>query len=63
MDFGLEKWLNALNQGLLGHPSRCMEDSGTDSDVDCMGFAQEVSEKKNISSWPRDHSYYSLTKC
>ena len=39
-----------------------MEDSNSERDVDCRGAAQEVSEKKNISSWPRDYSYDSLTK-
>jgi hypothetical protein len=32
-----------------------MEDS-TESDLNYMGPAQEVSEQKNISKWPRDHS-------
>lgn len=37
---------------LQGHPSRSMEDSAAENDVDYDGWAQEVSEKKNISKWP-----------
>ena len=34
-----------------------MEDSDTEGDLNCGGLAQEVSEEKNISMWPKDCSY------
>ena len=33
-----------------------MEDSGAKSYLNCEGLAQEVSEEKNFSMLPRDHS-------
>ena len=39
---------------LMGHPSRNMEDSGAENDLNCGGMAQEASEEKNFSMLPRD---------
>jgi hypothetical protein len=33
-----------------------MEDHGAKDDLNCGGLAQEVSEEKNVSLWPRDYS-------
>ena len=45
----------------MGHPSRSMEDRGAEDELNCGGLAQEVSEGKNISMWPKDQSYDILT--
>lgn len=34
-----------------GHPSRNLEDSSTESDVDCRGLAQELLEGNNSSMY------------
>ena len=41
---------------LLGPPSRSI-DRDAKGHVDSDNPAQEVSERKNISEWPQDHSY------
>lgn len=46
----------------MGHTSRSMADSGAESNLDCDISAQEVSEKKTISKWSRDHFYDILAK-
>ena len=47
----------------MGHPSRNMEDSSTECDSMTSGaLAQEVSEDKNFSMLPRDHSCDILVK-
>lgn len=33
----------------MSHPSRSIEDSGAEGDVNCGGLAQEVPEEKNFS--------------
>ena len=33
----------------MRHASRNMKDSGADSDLNCWGLAQEVSEEKNVN--------------
>ena len=43
-NFDLRKQLNALSGGIMGHPSRNMEDSGAESNANYDGSAQEVSE-------------------
>lgn len=48
-------------QDLQGHPSRNM-DRGVESNVLYDGLDQQVSEGKNISMKPRDHSCDSLPK-
>ena len=45
-----------LQMGLNGHPSSYREDSGAECDLSCEGLAREVSEEKNISLRPGDHS-------
>lgn len=42
--------LDTLN-GLYGHPSRSIEDSVAEGDMNCAGPSQEVSEEKNIVAW------------
>ena len=39
-----------------------MGNSGADRNVGCDSPAQEVSERKNISKWPREHSCDILAK-
>jgi len=39
-----------------------MEDSNVVGSVGCEGLTQQVSEEKNFSQWPKDHSYDILTK-
>lgn len=39
----------------MGHSSRNRKDNGTEHNVDYKE-AWEISEEKNISKWPRDHS-------
>ena len=40
-----------------------MEDNSVEGDLRCTGLmAQEVSEEKNFSMWPRDHSCDILAK-
>ena len=39
----------------MGHTSRIMENNA-EGNLSCGGPVQEVSEGKNISKWPRDHS-------
>ena len=46
----------------MGHPSSSMEDSEAEGDLNSVGLAQEVSEEKNFSVWPRDFSWDNLTK-
>ena len=46
-NFGLEKQWNALVRDQL---------NGAEGDLNCGGLAQEVSEEKNVSMWPRDYS-------
>ena len=46
--------MQCFKWGLMDHPSRNMEDTGVEGDLNCRGLTQEVSEKKNISIWPRD---------
>ena len=58
-NFGtLDKESNGPLQVLMGHPSRSLEDSGTEGELNCGVLAQEVSEEENISIWPREHSCY-----
>ena len=46
--------MECFKWGLMGHPSRNMEDFVTESDLNCVDLAQEVSEEKNFSVWLRD---------
>ena len=40
--------------GLMSYASRNMENRDVESNVDDEGRAQDVSEEKNVSMWPRD---------
>jgi hypothetical protein len=46
----------------MDHPSRNMEDSGDEGNLNCGGLDQEVSEERNFSMLPGDDSYYVLVK-
>ena len=37
----------------MGHTSRELENSGAEVDFNCGSLGEEVSEKKNVSMWPR----------
>jgi hypothetical protein len=54
----IRKAVKYFKWGLTGHNSRNMEDSGTRVDLDCGGLVQEISGKKNICMWSRDHFPY-----
>jgi hypothetical protein len=41
--------------GLMGHPSRNIEDSGAEGDLNCRNLAQEILGEKHISMWPSEH--------
>jgi hypothetical protein len=47
-DFGFGMQWNALNGGLMGHPSRNMEDFVAGSNLNCFDLAQEISKEKNF---------------
>ena len=49
-------------KAFVDHHGRSMEDRGAESDVNCGGQAQKVSEEKNISQWPRHRSWDILVK-
>jgi hypothetical protein len=53
---GLWIWkaVECFKWGLMGHPSRNMEDFVTVSDLNYVVLAQEVSEEKNFRLWHRD---------
>ena len=44
-------YMHIVSQGLMGHISRSMRDSGAERDVNYEGLAQEVSGKKIISTY------------
>lgn len=48
--------------GLIGHPSRNMEDTGVEHDLNCADQAQEVSGEMNFSMRPIDCSCDILVK-
>ena len=45
--------MECFNLGLMGYPSRNMEDFAAEYDLNCVDLAQEVSVK-NFRMWPRD---------
>lgn len=51
-----------LEAGLMGYPSRTLEDNGVESYMGCGGPAQEVSEGNSISTWARSHCRDTLAK-
>ena len=58
----IRKAVVCLKYCLISHPSRNMEDSGSESDLNCECLYQEVSEEKNVNMWPRDQSCNILEK-
>ena len=60
--WGLQKAVE-LMWGLMGHPSMNVKDFVVaESDLYCADLAQEVSEEKDFSMWPRDCSCGILMK-
>jgi hypothetical protein len=59
-NLGLWIWkaVECFKWGLMGHPSRNMEDFVSESDLNC----GEVSEEKNFNMWTRDWSCNTLVK-
>ena len=49
-----------FKRGLTGLSDRNMEDSDAEGDLNCGVPAQEISEEKNVSMWPRNCSCGSL---
>jgi hypothetical protein len=54
--FGLWIWNSVewFKWGLMGHPSRNMEDFIAESNLNCVDLAQEISKEKNFSMWHKD---------
>ena len=54
--FGLWIWnsVECFKWGLMGHPSRNMEDFVAGSNLNCVDLAQEISKEKNFSMWHKD---------
>ena len=46
----------------MAYTSSSKEDGGDYIKVDCDGLAQEVSEGKNISKWPRENYWDCFAK-
>jgi hypothetical protein len=53
---GLWIWkaVKSFKWGLMGHPSRNMEDFVDGSDLTCVDLAQEISKEKNFRMWHKD---------
>ena len=53
---GLWIWkaVECFKWGLMGHPSRNMEDFVAGSNLNCVDLAQEISKEKNFSMWHKD---------
>ena len=45
--------MECFKWGLMGHPSRTMEDFVTESDLNYLDLVQEISVE-NFNMWPRD---------
>ena len=54
--FGLWIWnsVECFKWGLMGHPSRNMEDFVAGSNLNCVDLAQEISKEKNFRMWHKD---------
>jgi hypothetical protein len=54
--WGLWIWkaVECFKWGLIGHPSRNMEDFVAGSNFNCVDMAQEISKEKNFSMWHKD---------
>lgn len=55
------KAIEVCKQGLLDYP-RSSSENNTESNIDCRGQVQELSEGNNISSWDRERSCEVLAK-
>jgi hypothetical protein len=53
---GLWKAVKYFKWGIMGHPTRNIEDIGAKGVFNCVDLAQELSVEKNFSMWPRDCS-------
>ena len=53
---GLWIWkaVECFKWGLMGHPSRNMEDFVAGSNLNCVDLAQEISKEKNFRMWHKD---------
>ena len=49
--------------GLMGHPSRNMEDFVAGSNLNCVDLAQEISKEKNFSMWHKLFLWYFGEEC
>jgi hypothetical protein len=49
--------------GLMGHPSRKMEDFVAGSNLNCVDLAQEISKEKNFRMWHKDFLWYFGEEC
>jgi hypothetical protein len=47
-EFWIRKSVELFKWALMGHPCRIMENSGADSNLNCEGLDQEVSEVKTL---------------
>lgn len=54
MGLWIRKAVEHFKWDLMDQPSRKMEGSGAEGDLNCWGLAQEVSEE-NFNMWPRDY--------
>jgi hypothetical protein len=52
-DFGFGKQWN-VKWGLMGYPSKNMEEFVAEGDLKCENLALGVSKGKNFTTWPRD---------
>ena len=46
--------MECFKWGLMGHPSRNIEDLAAGSNLNCVDLAQEISKEKNFSVWHKD---------
>ena len=46
--------MECFKWGLMGHPSRNMEDFVAGNNLNCVDLAQEISKEKNFSMWHKD---------
>jgi hypothetical protein len=53
--------MKCFKWGLMGYPSRNMEEFVAESNLKCADLAQAVSVEKNFSMWPRD-CFYGMLK-
>lgn len=54
--------VECYNQSLMVNSTRGWKDNSVDSNVNCRGSAQEISEKNNISIWARGYPCDVLTE-